>query len=87
MTEIYAVEGIEYTASNHRIRYSPEFHDNHGKQWTDEDLAYLCSSWDGMKKADIAMALGRTHGTVLTKAYALKRNGQFDYYKNLGDSP
>jgi len=31
-----------------------------------------------------AAALGRTHGTVLTKAYALKKSGQFNHYASLG---
>jgi len=65
--------------------YNPEFHENHGKPFTVNDLIFLCSSWDAMKKADIAMALGRTHGTVLSKAYDLRKSGQFEYYKNLGE--
>ncbi len=84
MTATYEIDGIKYTKSNHRMRYNPEFHDNHGKRWTDDDLAYLCASWYGMNKADIAMALGRTHGTVLSKAYDLKRSGKFEHYKRLG---
>lgn len=86
MAEFYVEEGIEYTASNHRMRYNPEFHENHGKPFTVKELAYMCSMWDSMKKADIAMALGRTHGTVLSKAYSLKKNGQFEYYKKLGNA-
>ncbi|MFJ5716566.1 DNA-entry nuclease [Neobacillus sp. NPDC093127] len=84
MPKIYIREGIEYTASNHRMKYNPEFHENHGKPFTVKELAFLCSSWEGMKKADIAMALGRTHGTVLSKAYELKRKGQFEYFKKRG---
>lgn len=84
MTKTYEVEGLEYTASNHRLRFDPDLHDRHGEKWTDEELAYLCSSWEGMKKADIAAALGRTHGTVLSKAYALRRRGLFDRYAQLG---
>ncbi|QBP06994.1 hypothetical protein [Virgibacillus phage Mimir87] len=86
MTEIIVDDGLEYTASNGRIRYNPEFHENHGKKWTDDDLAYMCSSWDGMKKEDIAMALVRTHGTVLSKVYQLKTSGRFEHYKKQGDS-
>lgn len=85
MTSTYSKDGVEYTASNHRMKYDPEYHENHGKPWTIEELIFLCSSWNGMKKADIALALGRTHGTVLSKAYYLKKNRQFDYYKKLGE--
>lgn len=83
-TKRYVKNSIEYSASNHRMCYNPEFHENHGKPFTVNDLIFLCSSWDAMKKADIAMALGRTHGTVLSKAYYLRKSGQFEYYKNLG---
>lgn len=84
MTATYTVDGIEYTASNHRMRYNPEFHENYGKPFTKDDLIYMCSMWDSMKKADIAMALGKTVGTVLTKKYYLKKIGLFEYYKKLG---
>ncbi len=85
MTEVIAIDGVEYTASNRRMRFNPDFHENHGKPWTTADLIYLCSSWDGAKKADIAMALGRTHGTVLSMAHSLRKNGQFEHYKKLGE--
>lgn len=84
MVEIIKIDGIDYTKSNKRMRYNPEFHENHGKPFTKDDLIYMCSMWDSMKKADIAMALGKTHGTVLSKAYALRKNGLFNYYKRLG---
>lgn len=86
MASTYVEDGIEYTASNHRMRYNPEFHENHGKPFTVKELAYMCAMWDGMKKADIAMALGRTHGTVLSKVYQLKKNGQFEHYRKMGES-
>lgn len=85
MNNSVVIEGIEYTASNKRMKYNPDFHENHGKPFTVKDLAYMCSMWDSMKKADIAMALGRTHSTVLNKAHSLKKTGQFDYFKNIGD--
>lgn len=84
MTAIEVKDGLEYTASNHRLRYNPEFHENQGKPFTKDDLVYMCSMWDSMKKADIAMALGKTHGAVLSKAYSLRKNGLFNYYKKLG---
>lgn len=84
MAEIVIKNGIEYTKSNSRMRYNPEFHENHGNPYTKEDLIYMCSMWDGMKKADIALALGRTQGTVLSKVHYLRKIGLFDYYKKLG---
>lgn len=84
MTAVVIRDGIEYTASNSRMRYNPEFHENHGKPFTKDDYIYMCSMWDSMKKADIAMALGKTVGTVLSKKYYLKKVGLFEYYKKLG---
>ncbi|AAU85065.1 hypothetical protein BCBBV1cgp18 [Bacillus phage BCASJ1c] len=72
-------------ANKHRMPYNPEYHENHRKPWTINDLIYMCSSWDGMRKADIAAALGRTHGTVLSKAAKLKASGEFEHYKKLGE--
>ena len=83
MTEIYEKEGVEYTKSNHRMRYNPEFHENHGQPFTIQELIYLCSSYESMKKQDLALALGRTVGTVMSKAHHLRKIGKFDYYKSL----
>ncbi|HCL4447567.1 TPA: hypothetical protein N2D04_002631 [Clostridium botulinum] len=50
MAELITIDGLEYTKSNHRLRYNPEFHENHGKPFTKDDLIYMCSMWDSMKK-------------------------------------
>lgn len=83
MSETYIVDGIEYCKSNHRMIYNPEFHDNHGAHWSKEDLAYMVQSRPFTKWADISMALGRTHGTCMSKYHMLKKRGLLDYYKNL----
>jgi hypothetical protein len=67
-----------------RIKYNPEFHENYKQPWTAEDLEYMCAVWDGMKKADIAMALSRTHGAVLEKAHYLRKVGLFNGYRKRG---
>ena len=67
-----------------RMLYNPEYHDQHGKIWDDEDLIYLCSMHDAMKRKDISMALGRTETTVATKLYDLQKQGRYDYYRQLG---
>lgn len=84
MSKVILIDGIEYTESNHRMRYNSEFHENYGKHYTKDDLIYMCSMWDSMKKADIAMALGKTHSSVLSKVYYLRKVGLFEHYKNLG---
>lgn len=74
-------DGYEYTASNHRMRYNPEFHFNQGNPWSKEDLLYLCGMWGGMKTRDISFAIGRTESTCLTKVYSLRKIGLFETYK------
>jgi hypothetical protein len=81
---VFVKDGIEYTASNRRMRYNPEFHENHGKPYTKDDFTYMCSMHGSMKLADIAMALGKTHSSVAAKFYYLKKIGLFDHYRKLG---
>lgn len=76
-------EGYEYTKSNNRMRYNPEFHDRHGKVWTSEELSYLCKMRPQMKYKDLSMALGRTVGVCENKYYELKKNNLVKYYQDL----
>ena len=91
--EVIIKNGCEYTKSNGRMKYNPEFCENHGRPYTTDDLIYICSVWDTMPKAEIAMAVGKTHGSVLSKKHYLttnyidseKRITLFEHYKKLGD--
>lgn len=85
MAKTYMKDGLEYTASNYRMRYNPEYHENQSKPYKTRDLVYLCIMWESMKKADIAAALGRTPGAVLAKANELKKNGLYETYKKMAD--
>lgn len=66
-----------------RLKYNPFYHVNQGTLWSESDLEYLCkyAEIDGLKK--IALALGRTETTVGEKISQLRRNGKYEYYKNL----
>ncbi|BDR66693.1 hypothetical protein N072000002_09210 [Clostridium tetani] len=83
MAKTYVKDGIEYTSSNHRMIYNPQFHTKHNKAWTLKDIAYLCGMWESTKKRDIALALGRTEGTCMSKVYGLKKRGEFNRYKRM----
>lgn len=83
MVKTYTKDGIEYCKSNHRMCYNSEFHDQHGKGWSKEDLAYMVQMRPHTQWADISLALGRTHGTCMSKYYMLKKRGLLEYYKNL----
>lgn len=69
-----------------RMKYNPEYHDNHGKRWSKEDLIYLCSMHGAMKRKDLSLALGRTETTVAMKLYTLtnKKKDLYNYYRKLG---
>jgi hypothetical protein len=80
----YFKDGIEYTASNNRMRFNPEYHFNHGKRFTNEDLRYICSMWGSMPIQDIALAVGKTYSTVAAKVNTLKNIGLFEHYRKMG---
>ncbi|WMJ79567.1 hypothetical protein RBU49_11770 [Clostridium sp. MB40-C1] len=83
MAKVYVKDGIKYTSSNRRMNYNSEFHDKHAQSWTLKDIIYLCGMWGTAKIRDISLALGRTEGACMTKAYDLKRKGEFNRYKKL----
>lgn len=66
-----------------RIIYNPELHENQGTLWSEEDMEYLCKYESIDELETVAMALGRTRGTVAEKLKNIRKNGQFEYYKNL----
>jgi len=54
-----------------------------GDDFTESDLEYMCKYWkvDGAKM--IAYALDRTEESVKTRVKKLRKQGLYDYYKNL----
>lgn len=66
-----------------RMKYHPDFHPNHGKPITEEDLEYLCKFWEIDHRRSISFALGRTEHTLQTKVHDIRKQGLFDHYKNL----
>ena len=68
----------------YRITYDPELHEMHCQRWSDEDLMYLCSMYETMQGADLALALGRTHATIIMKVHNLRKVGLFASYKQRG---
>lgn len=66
-----------------RMVYHPEFHHNHRKPWSVEDLEYLCKFYEKDHRRSIAFALGRPEGSIQTIVAKLRKDGLFEYYKNL----
>lgn len=59
-----------------RMRYHPAYHPNHGRAWTTADEQYLIECYDALGPEALSFALGRTIHTVMTRAYALRKQGR-----------
>jgi hypothetical protein len=56
---------------------------NHRKPWKTSELEYLCKYYETDGMSSMAYILGRTEKTIASKFSALKKNGEYEYYKNL----
>lgn len=75
-------EGVEYDSSR-RMKYHPDFHYSHGKPFTESDLEYVCKYAEIDDIQTIAFAIGKTEATIHNKLNQLRKNGLYEYYKNL----
>lgn len=66
-----------------RLKYNTELHFNHDKPYTTKELAYICKYYTRGHVKTLALDVGRTETTLRNTVYQLKKNGLFDYYKNL----
>lgn len=66
---------IEYDAFG-RMRYHPEFHPNHKKDWKTSDEKYVIENYliDGPEA--VSLALGRTVCTIMERAKELRHAGR-----------
>ncbi len=66
-----------------RMNYHPDFHFNHCKTMSEEELEYLCKFWEFDNCRTVAFALGRTEHSLDSTVNKLKKSGLYEYYKNL----
>ena len=66
-----------------RLDYHPLLHVRQGTPWTDDDMEYLCKYHEIEELEMIALALERTTKSVATKLTQIKKQGKYEYYKNL----
>ena len=59
-----------------RMRYHPDFHENHKKPWTNQDERYLIENYAKDGPEAVSLALGRTIHVVMTRAYELRKAGR-----------
>ncbi|MEK3771111.1 DNA-entry nuclease [Paenibacillus sp. FSL R5-0887] len=76
-----ALDGITYDGSG-RMEFHPDFHPNHGKPFTQEDLEYLCTFYGVDDARALSFALGKTEHVCRVKFAKLKAQGLVDHYRN-----
>ena len=73
---------ITYDSSG-RMNYHPDFHTEHGKPLTEEELEYLCKYYEFDGRQMMSMALGKTEKVVSHVVNKLRKSGKFEYYRKL----
>jgi hypothetical protein len=68
-----------------RMKRHPLYHHNSYSRtpFTEEELEYICKYWHVDNYDDLGLALGRTGVSLAQKVSVLKKQGKFNYYKNL----
>ena len=59
-----------------RMKFHPDYHERHKAPWTNHEEEYLIENYVKMGPERISLALGRTIGVVMTRAYELRRDGK-----------
>ena len=59
-----------------RMKYHQDYHPNHLKPWSYKDEQYLIERYAIDGPEDVAAALGRTIGVIMTRAYTLRKEGK-----------
>lgn len=72
----------EYDVCN-RLKYHPELHERHYKYWLEDELEYICKFHDVDELTTLALAVGRPDTAVASQLSELRKNGKYEYYRNL----
>lgn len=59
-----------------RMKYHPDYHARHGQAWTTTEEKYLIENYAALGPETVALGLERTIGVVMTRAYALRKEGK-----------
>jgi len=73
---------FEYDKSG-RLKYNPALHPNHKKPYTISELEYICKYYEIDGRKSVSSIVGRTESTIASLVHRLKKDGMFDYYKDL----
>jgi len=66
-----------------RIKYHPDFHENHGQKFTEDDLCYLAKFYKHDGRRAMSFALGKTEVVIQNKYFDLVKSGLIEHYKNM----
>lgn len=81
-TEDDLADGITYDNLG-RMRYHPEFHPNHKKPFTIDEMIYV-SKFHGIDSPrTLSFALGRTEYTIANLITVLRKSGLYETYRNM----
>lgn len=78
------LDGIQYDNLG-RMKYHPDFHPNHGKPFTTDELIYICKYHDVDDPRTLSFAIGKTEHTIASKITRLRHDGKYDMYRNFPD--
>ena len=66
-----------------RMKYHPDYHVNHGKDYTIKELSYICKYYKPGHVKTLALDVGRTETSIRELVCRLRRLGKFEEYKNM----
>ncbi|WP_044795579.1 hypothetical protein [Bacillus cereus] len=75
---------VQYDAQG-RMKYHPDYHSNHKKQYATKELSNICKYYGFRKVKVIVLSLGRTKITIRLLVNVLRKNGTFEKYKSMRD--
>lgn len=78
------IDGITFDPQG-RMKYHPTFHPNHNKPFRASELVYLCKYYTIDGPRAIGYALGKTECTVSDRVCKLRKEGLYEFYKNMSD--
>lgn len=59
-----------------RMNFHPDYHGKQKTPWTTSDEKYLIENYAAIGPEQVSLALERTIHTVMTRAYALRKDGR-----------
>lgn len=66
-----------------RMKYHPDYHPNQGKDYTTQELSYICKHYIRGNVKTLSFDVGRTEHSIRQRINMLRKNGEFNHYKNL----